>query len=138
MGYNRAPSYEHSHTREPEKCTHVVGVEGERIRGTLGTAPEWLAAARDCVLGQTVEQLTDCVVVLLLELQTSPDDALLEGERLVGDKVRDNLVNLLLLLAGVLEVVLEEVWLREVGVDDLRRLDEEVVELLPGPLRDCQ
>ena len=64
------------------------------------------------ILWQAVEELANCIIVLLLELETSPDNALLEGERLVRDEVRDDLLDLLLLLPRVLEVVLEEVRLR--------------------------
>lgn len=114
---------------------YVVGVEGQRVGCTLRTAPEGLTGAGDGILRQAEEQLPDGVVVLLFKLQTGPDDALLEGQGLVADEVRDKLFDLLLLLARVLQVVLEEVRLREVRVGGLRRLDEEVVELRPRPLR---
>ena len=78
--------------------TYVVGVEGERVGCTLRTAPERLAGARDGILRQAVQQLADRVVVLLLELQARPDDALFERERLVRHEVRDDLLDLLLVL----------------------------------------
>lgn len=92
--------------------SHLIGVESQWVRGTLGATPEGLPCAADRILGQAVEQLANGVVVLVLKLHARPDDALFERERLVGDKVRDNLFNLLLRLTGVLEVVLEEVWFR--------------------------
>ena len=91
--------------------TYVVGVEGERIGRTLRTTPKRLPGAGNMILWQAVEELANCIIVLLLELETSPDNALLEGERLVRDEVRDDLLDLLLLLPRVLEVVLEEVRL---------------------------
>lgn len=115
--------------------THVVRVEGQRIGSTLGTTPEGLTSARNCILRQAVQQLTNAMVVLFLELQTSPDDTLFEGERLVGDEIRHDLLKELLRLARVLEAVLEEVCLREVGVDGCWRSDEKVVELFPCPLK---
>ena len=118
--------------------TYVVGVEGERIRSPLGATPERLAGARDVVLRQVIEELTDDVVVLLLELQARPDDAFLKGEGLVRHEVRQELLDLLLLLAGVLEGALEVVGLRQVGIDSLRRLDEEVVEEGTTPLGTCK
>lgn len=42
---------------------------------------------------------------------------------------------LLPLLPRVLEVILEIVRLGKVGIDSLRRLHEQVVELSPGPLQ---
>lgn len=118
--------------------THVVGVEGERIGRPFRTTPERLAGTSNGVLRQAVEELADGVVVLLLELETRPDDAFLEGERLVRHEVRSNLLDLLLLLTGVLQVVLEEIGLRQIGVDGLRRLHEEAVEVLSCPLQVCQ
>jgi hypothetical protein len=43
------------------------------------------------ILRKTVEKLPDSVVKLLLKLQTSPDDTLLESQRLVGNQIRNNL-----------------------------------------------
>ncbi len=115
--------------------THVVGVEGQRIGSTLRTAPEWLTSARNSIFRQAVQQLTNAVVVLVLELQTSPDDTLFEGERLVGDEIRHNLLKELLRLARVLEAVLEEVGFSEIGVDGCWRSNEKVIELFPCPLK---
>ena len=118
--------------------THVGSIEHQWIRRTLRTTPERLPRARHGVLRQAVQELLDLVRELLLKLQTRPDDALLEGERLVRHEVRQELLDLLLLLAGVLEGALEVVGLRQVRVDSLRRLDEEVIEERATPLRRCQ
>ena len=119
----------------PSDESYLVGVEGERVRRPLWAAPERLASARDGILGETVQQLADRVVIFLLELQARPDDALLEREGLVRDKVRQNLLDLFLLLARVLEVVLQEVGVRQVRVYSLGRLYEQAFEILPCPLR---
>ena len=119
----------------PSTYTHVVGIERQWVRRALGSTPERLASARHGILGQAEQQLPDGVVVLFLELQAGPYDALLERQRLVGDQVGDKLLNLLPLLPGVLEVVLEVVRLGEVRVDSLCRLYEQVVELSSGPLQ---
>ena len=113
---------------------YVARVESKRIGGTLRTAPEWLASARDSILGQAEQQLADRIVVLLLELQACPNNALLERERLVCHEVRRNRLHLLLGLPRVLEVGLKEVRFREVGINGLWGFDEERIELLPGPL----
>ena len=118
--------------------THVGSIEHQWIRRTLRTTPERLPRARHGVLRQAVQELLDLVRELLLKLQTRPDDALLEGERLVRHEVRQELLDLLLLLAGVLESALEVAGLRQVRVDSLRRLDEEVIEERATPLRRCQ
>ena len=118
--------------------THVGGIENQWVWRTLGTTPERLPRARHGVLRQAVQELLDLVRELLLKLQARPDDALLEGERLVRHEVRQELLDLLLLLAGVLESALEVVGLRQVRVDSLRRLDEEVIEERATPLRRCQ
>ena len=90
-------------------AAHVVRVEGERVWCPLRTTPEWLTTARNGILRQAVEELANRVVVLVLELHTSPDDAFLEGEGLIRHEVGDDLLDLLLLLTGVLQVVLKEV-----------------------------
>jgi len=53
-----------------------------------------------------VEKLADSIVVLLLELQTGPYDALLESQRLVGYQVGDDLEDVVIRLARVFERVL--------------------------------
>lgn len=114
---------------------YIVGIEDQCIRRPLGSTPEWLTSTCGGVLGQTEQQLADVVVVITLELQTGPDNALLEGQRLVGDKVRDNLFYLFCRLPRMLECCFKVVWLREVGVGCLCRLDKEVIELGSAPLR---
>ena len=63
-----------------------------------------------------------------------PDNAFLERQGLVGDKIGDKLLYLLSLLPGVLQVALEVIGLGKVRIDSLCRLDEEVIEFGPGPL----
>jgi hypothetical protein len=121
-------------SNDGEQVTYVVAIESQRFRSTLWATPERLPSAGETILGKTEEKLTDGVVVLVLELKTSPNNALLESERLVCDEVRDDLFDLLLLLTGEFERGLEVIRLRKVGVDGLRWPDEEVLELLPTPL----
>ena len=118
--------------------THVGSIEHQWVWRTLGTTPERLPRARHGVLRQAVQELLDLVRELLLKLQARPDDAFLKGEGLVRHEVRQELLDLLLLLAGVLEGALEIIGLRQVRVDSLRRLDEEVIEERATPLRRCQ
>ena len=118
--------------------THVGSIEHQWVWRTLGTTPERLPIARHGVLRQAVQELLDLVRELLLKLQARPDDAFLKGEGLVRHEVRQELLDLLLLLAGVLEGALEVVGLRQVGIDSLRRLDEEVVEEGTTPLGTCE
>ena len=94
--------------------THVVGVECQRFRSTLRSTPERLTGTCKRVLRKTEQQLTNAVVVLFLELQASPDNTLLKGQRLVGNKVRDKLLKLFLDLTRVLEVAFQVVGLCEV------------------------
>jgi hypothetical protein len=78
--------------------------------------------------------LTNGIIVLFLELQPSPNDALLERDRPILDQKRGDLLDLLLLLTGVFESVLKIVWFREVRVDRLRWLNKQTVELRSTPL----
>lgn len=86
------------------------------------------------VLGQAEKQLLDIVVIVLLKLEPRPDDALLKRQRLSGNEIRENGVDLLLRLARELQVILEVVGVRQICVNCLRRLDEQGVELRTTPL----
>jgi hypothetical protein len=66
--------------------TDIVRIKDKRIRGAFWTTPEWLTRTRHSILGQAEEQLSNFVVVIPFELQTSPDNAFLEGERFVRDQ----------------------------------------------------
>ena len=76
---------ERTHGAKNSSFTYVVAVEGQWIRCPLGTTPEGLTSAGDTILRQAKQQLPDGVVELVLELETSPDDAFFEGERFLGD-----------------------------------------------------
>ena len=115
--------------------TYIVRVECQGIGRPFGSAPEWLASACHGVLRQTEEQLPDRIIILLFELETSPDNALLEGQWLVCHEIRYKLFDLLALLTRILEVALEVVGLTQIGVDSLSRFDEEVIKLGPSPLQ---
>ena len=114
--------------------THVIRVECQRLRSTLRSTPERLTGTCKRVLRKTEQQLTNAVVVLFLELQASPDDTLLKGQRLVGNEIRDELLKLFLNMTRVLECAFQVVGLCEVRVHRLSRGDKEVVEFLSCPL----
>jgi hypothetical protein len=71
--------------------TYICRVEYEWVWCPLRPTPERLTRAGNMILRETVEELSDSVVKLLLKLQTSPDDTLLESQRLVGNQIRNNL-----------------------------------------------
>jgi len=116
------------------KGTHVIRIEDQWVRSTLRPTPEWLAGARQAILGKTEQQLLNLVVVITLKLESGPSNTLLEGEGLLGNQEVEDLFNLLLLLTGVLESVLEVVGIGEVGIDGLDGFDKEIIELHSGPL----
>lgn len=120
------------------EITHIVRVKCQWVGSPLRPTPERLTCTSDSVLRQAVEQLTDLIVEVPLELRTGPDNALLESQGFVGYKVRNNLLDLFLLLAGELQSCLKVVRLRKVCVDRFNRLDEEAVKLAATPLRNRQ
>lgn len=85
------------------------------------------------ILGKRVKKLPDLVVVLGLELLPGPSNALVESKRLVVDEVGADLQKLSSLARGLGR--LDKVGLREVRVDDLGGLLEELLESLLAPLR---
>jgi hypothetical protein len=113
---------------------HIICVKGQWVRGALGPRPEGLASASNSVFREGEQKLTNLVVVKLFELQTCPRNALFKGQRLIGDKEVDELLNLLLLLTGMLECCLKIVGLGEVCVDREDRVNEMAVKLAPRPL----
>ena len=86
------------------------------------------------ILGHAVKKLFDLISVVVLELEPSPLHTLLESQRLLGDQVLVEMVDLLVLLSSVLEGSLDEVGLSEVEVDVGRGVDEKLVESLSRPL----
>ena len=114
--------------------THVLGVKFERIGRPLRARPEEGAGRGDGVLWHRREQLLDLARVVVLKLEPRPSDALLERNRLGGDEVLVDVVQLLIRLARVLERRLDKVGLRQVEIDVCRRVDKKRVEPLAGPL----
>ena len=82
-----------------------------------------------------MQELLDLVPVVVLKLESRPLYALVERERLVGDEVLVDVVDLLVLLAAVLERRLHKVGLRQVQVHVRRRIDKQLVEPLARPLQ---
>ena len=78
--------------------------------------------------------MTDIVTVIPFELEASPNNAFLKGERLVCYEIGDNLLNLFPLLTGILKGALQIIGFRMVSVNRLGRFDEKVVELSSAPL----
>lgn len=89
--------------------TYIVRIESERVGGSLRTTPERLASACHGILRQAVKELTDIIIIIALKLQSRPDDAFFESQRLVGDKEGNNLFDLFFLLTGVFQCVFEVV-----------------------------
>lgn len=96
------------------ESTYVVRVERQRVGCPLRAAPERLPTTRYGVFGETVQQLTYGVIVLFLELQTSPYNAFFKSDRPIFHKIRRNLFDLLLLLARVFESAFEVAWFGQV------------------------
>jgi len=113
---------------------HIIRVELERLGCSLGSGPEWRSVRVDLVLGQVKEQLRDLVDVVVLVLQTSPHDTLLERPRTLLDQVSLNHLELFVVLTRALEGGLDVVGLREVQVDGRWRVDVQSVKGLTGPL----
>lgn len=113
---------------------YIVRVECQRIRSALGTTPEWLASACEGIFRETEKKLADVVVVVTFKLKAGPNNTFFECQGLIGDKVGNNLFDLFLLLTRVLKCALQVVGFREVGIDSLSRLDEELIELSSAPL----
>ena len=74
------------HKPSVTRYTHIATVERQRVRSTLGATPERLATVRYSILRETEQQLTDGIIVLFLELQPSPNDALLKGDGPILDQ----------------------------------------------------
>jgi len=98
-------------------CAHVINVELERVRCSLGSGPERSSIRVDLVLWQVKEQLLDLVDIVALELQSSPLDTLRESRRALLDKVLLDLLQLIVVLTRRLERGLDKVRLRQVEVD---------------------
>ena len=64
----------------------VGGIKLQSVWGTLRPGPECLARSGGGVLGEIVQQLCDAVVVALLKLLASPDNAVVESQGLLGDQ----------------------------------------------------
>jgi len=86
------------------------------------------------VLRQAVQELSNFVVVIFLKPPPSPNDALLECDRLLVFEVRFDLLELYLLASRVLERALDKVGLGKVLVAGLCGLDEVLVEVFARPL----
>ena len=115
-------------------ATHIARVEGEGIRSTFGTTPEWLASGGRRILRQAEQELLNRVVVFVLEQQPPPNDAFVERQRFLGNQRCQYLFSLLSLLSRVLEAALEVVRLAQEGVDQLRWLHEQGIEQRARPL----
>mmetsp|Transcript_37796 Transcript_37796/g.64788 ORF Transcript_37796/g.64788 Transcript_37796/m.64788 type:complete len:479 (+) Transcript_37796:941-2377(+) len=111
----------------------VLRGEGKRLRRPLRARPEGRAAGGGHVKGEVEDELCDRVVVILLKLEPRPDDALVEGHRLV-DKVGLDRLERRLAHAWLPLEDREEVGLREVRVHVLGALLEEALEKVAGPL----
>lgn len=116
------------------KVSCIVGVELERIWGSLRARPEGGAAGGDRVLGEVVQKLLDLVCKLRLKENTGPCNTILKSARslccqIVADRLKGFLV-----VTALLERSFNEVGLRQVQVDGLGGLDEELFKhVLLGP-----
>ena len=81
-----------------------------------------------------MQKLSNGIVKLLFKLKTCPDNALFEGQWLVGDQIRNYLLDVIMLLAGIFEGVLQVVGFRKILVDRLYGFDEHGIKLLSAPL----
>ena len=77
----------------------------------------------------------DRIVVFILKQQSSPNDAFIERQRLLGDKRCQDLFGLFGLLPGVFQVAFEVVGLAEERVYKLWRFDKQGIEQRARPLR---
>jgi hypothetical protein len=121
-------------TTETAIKAHIIRVELERLGCSFRSRPEWCSVRIDLVLGQVEEQLRDLVDVVVLVLQTSPHDALLERPRTLLDQVSLNHLQLFVVLTRALEGGLDVVGLREIQVDGRGRVDVQSIKGLTGPL----
>ena len=99
------------------KSTYVVRVERQRGGFPFRAAPKRLPRRRHGVWWETEQQLTYGVIVLFLELQPSPNNALFKSDGPIFHKIRRNLIDQLFLLARVFESAFEVARFGEVRVD---------------------
>lgn len=66
------------------------------------------------IFWQTVQELSNTVVVVLFELMSSPDNAVLKSERFVRDKEGEDLLDLHRRISGVFQRRLDVVGIGEI------------------------
>lgn len=58
------------------RCTHIFQVEGQGVRCSLGSRPEWCPVRVDLILRQIEKQLLDLIPIVRLILHPGPLDTL--------------------------------------------------------------
>lgn len=81
-----------------------------------------------------MQQLPNGIVELVLELEPSPNDAFLESQWLIGHQIGNYLLDVIVLLTGVLEGILQVIGLRKILIDRFYGLDKQSIKLLSAPL----